>query len=432
MARKKTFLKRKRERLITQEFFAMDPDADDADPECTCHVECSHCGPRQIAETKPVNWIRTDLINKTGKPKDQGVTRQVDIEQSRLQQRGEGSSTPVCFDWRDKTKDFIVASTDVAEDIRCPTNLRIEAQCSRTFARAAHLGEELDSMLCFVQAFNANESLHVTYEQHLEIRKEYALRHGRTLPDGPSFLAQIDAQSAKLERTTQSGKTKPAKKSKLPPRKTQTIDVVLAEYEENWRAAVKVVHDVCQGITVETAALPTQPPDDLTFYSQKLPPDLPQHIRQEIQDVEFVLKEIYPIRKDITKLRDKARNILNVWLACDSTTWRYGTKHAHESPHMVLYERTRLWLAACYILWRRGEDKIHRYVHENNLTGIFSETLNKALGITIADEDSRPREWAPMMEVIKYQATPFADMLEECKVARRRFCKEEQLESGDE
>lgn len=98
---------------------------------------------------------------------------------------------------------------------------------------------------------------------------------------------------------------------------------------------------------------------------------------------------------------------------------------------MVVYEHVRLWLAACYILWRRGEDKIHRYVNENDVKGMFSDMLIKALGITTADEEFRAREWAPMMEVIRYEAGSFAEMLEECKEARREFCKEDAAGLGN-
>lgn len=424
MTKKKRILKSTRDRLITQEFFALPPDYDK--PGSDSAVKCSHSVFDEAANAKPGDWIRTDLINKTNTPKYQEDMGRAYVEPSKLQPQKDGSPTQVLFDWRDKIKDFIVISTNVAQNKTCPINTRIEAECSRVFARAAHMAEELDSMLCVVQAFNADEPLHIADEQHLEIREAYAARHGIRLLVEPSFVAKVDAESAKLDRTMQSGKTRQVEKWKPPRRRKKgTVDEVLTQFAKNWRAAAEVVHELCQGITVETAAPPSHPPEDLTYFSHKLPPSLAQHIRQEIQDVEFVLQEIYTMRREITKMRDKARNILTVWLACDNTTWTYGTKHAHESPHMVVYEHVRLWLAACYILWRRGEDKIHRYVNKNDLKGIFSDTLTKALGISTDDEEFRAREWAPMMEVIKHEASSFADMLEECKEARRKLSKEE-------
>jgi len=430
MTKKKRIFKRDRDRLITKEFFALPPEDDK--PTLDSIARCGHSRFDQAANTKPGDWIRTDLISKTSSPKYQEDIKRAYIEQSKLQRQNDEVTAPVYFDWRDKTKDFIGASAALAQDEICPINTRIEAECSYTFARVLHMGEELDSMLCFVQAFNADKPLHVAEEQHMDIRKEYATRHGIRCLVEPSFLTKIDAESAKLDSTAQKGKTNRKEKWKPPRRKKRTMDEILAEFAQNWRAAAEVVHKVCQGITVETAALPSHPPEHLTYFSHKLPPGLPQHIRQEIQDIEFVLQEIYTMRRIITKLRDKARNIFTVWLACDSITWTYGTEHAHESPHMVFYEHIRLWLAACYILWRRGEDKIHRYVNQNDLKGIFSDTLTKALGISNADEEFRAREWAPMMEVIKHEASSFAEMLGECKEARRKFCKEEESEPRNE
>lgn len=429
MAQKKKILKSRRDRLITQEFFALDPE--ESKPTLDAIAKCGHSPFEQVANTKPGDWIRTDLINKTSAPKYQADVRRVLAEQSKLQRQQDETPPPVYFDWRDNTKEIIGMSMDIAQDSGCTINDRTVAECSHTLARVMHMGEELDAMLCFVQAFNADKPLHVASEQYFEIRKDDAARHGTSLSGELPFLAKIDAESAKLDGTAQRGKTNRKEKRGPRPRKNAAIGMALAEYAQNWKAAVQVVQEVRQGITVETAALPGPPPEDLTYFSHKLPLGLPQHIRQEIQDIEFVLQEIYCMRKNITKLRDKARNILTVWLACDSTTWTYGTKHAHESPHMVFYEQFRLWLAACYIVWRRGEDKIHRDVKKDGLKDMFSDTLTKALGITNADEEFRAREWAPMMEVMKQEANSFAEMLEECKDARRKFCKEEESEPRD-
>lgn len=426
MTKKKRILKRTRETLITQEFFALPPEDD------VSSAKCSHSRFDEAANSKPGDWIKTDLINKIGAPEYKEDNRQARIKPSKLQQQKDKSPIPVYVDWRDRIRDYVDVSASIARRKDCPINTRIAAECSHTFARAAHMKEELDAMLSFVQAFNTDKPLPVADEQYLEIRRAYAARHGVRLQVEPSFLAKIDAESAKLDPKAQKGKTDRVEVWRPPPRKKRTIEEVLAEYARNWRAAAEVVHEVCQGIAVEAAAPPpSHPPPDLTYFSHKLPAGLAPHIRQEIQDIEFVLREIYIMRRDITKLRDKARNILTVWLACASTTWTYGTKHAHESPHMVVYEHVRLWLAACYILWRRGEDKIHRYVNENDVKGMFSDMLIKALGITTADEEFRAREWAPMMEVIRYEAGSFAEMLEECKEARREFCKEDAAGLGN-
>lgn len=121
-----------------------------------------------------------------------------------------------------------------------------------------------------------------------------------------------------------------------------------------------------------------------------------------------------------------------VWMACDNTIWEYAKEHVHESPHMVLYEHTRLELAACYIIWRRGEDKIRRYVNQNNLMGDFSDALRKALGLSMPDDACCVHQWESMLQVIKEEADSVADMLEECKDARRKFCEEKKSESMQE
>lgn len=430
MTKKKTFLKRTREKLITQDFFAL---PENHDGPASDHTADCACRPFQVADTKPGDWIRTDLINKTSTAKYQEEIKQAYLEQSRLQRQKDESPAMLeeYIDWRDQTNDFVAATTKIAQQSNSLTT-RIDAQCCHAVARAAHLGEELDAMLCFVQAFNADKPLHVAYEQHFEIRREQVARHGRTLPDRPSFLAKMDAESAKLEITAQRGGTNREEKWKPPRRKKGTTEVVLAEFEQNWRAAVAVVREVCRGIAVNTAALPSDPPEDLTFYSHKLPGGLPQYIRQEIHDGEFILHEVYISRKHITSLRDKARTMLMVWMACDNTTWEYATKYAHESPHMVLYEHTRLDLAACYIIWRRGEDKIRRYVIQNNLMGDFSDALRKALGLTMPDEACCVHQWASMLKVIKEEADSVADMLQECKDARRKFGEAKKSESMHE
>ena len=426
MTRKKSLLKRKRDGLITNAFFALRPDDEEADSDST--VKCSN--PR-LGEPKPGDWIRTDLINKVNTPKYQEHVGGAHVAQASSQERKDELPAPVCFEWRNQTKDCMAATSEVVRDESCPITTRIDAECGHTLARAAHMGEELGAVLYLVQAFNADKPVHVASEQDLKTRKQQAARHGSVALDGPSFLAKIEAESAKLDTSAQSVKTSRKGKCKVPARMKGTIDVVLAEFEQGWRTAVEIIREVHEGITGEPAQLSTPPPEDLTFYSHKLPPSLPQYIRQELHDVEFVLREISFVKNDITRLRDKARNICMVWLGGDSVTWEYGMAHAHESPHMVLYEHVRLGLAACYILWRRAQDKVYRYVRQNDdLNGIFSKGLGNSLRVTASDEQLRAREWPRMMEFMKDEAGSVAEMLEECKEARRTLRKKKGSKPG--
>ncbi|MCJ1368150.1 hypothetical protein MMC16_007291 [Acarospora aff. strigata] len=427
-ARRKKHLKRMRDRLRTQRFFALPPDDvdDDDDDESTstdsdsdstgkASPPCGHAAGAGSRDLIGMDCLDKDTVAKYQK------------EQARLTEAGgdrqRNESSPPCnyLEVREKAKMLSIWGAEVTRDRALSTPTRVEARCSYVLARAWYMQEELDSMLSCVQALNADKPAYLAEEQYSHIKDQRAARHGKPqhqpVPDSSTLgLASSESSKAKqIYKPNSKGKQK-----RVPP-KDAAIGVILTTFQQNLSTAVLDVQEFCQNFSTQTLKLPLHPPEDLTFCSFKLPPGLPPDIRQEIQNLEFALSEIYPVRKNIKKMFNEAKAAISNHFCYSLDTYVPGKQHVFVSRKMAVYEQTRRWLGACYILWRRGEDKVHRFVSENELGGVFGEDLSKALGITLTDADLRADDWRPMLEVMKTEAPPLTAYLEVCEEARRTW-----------
>lgn len=435
---KKKNLKRIRDRLCTQEFFALPPDDDGPSlplpakslGHCICpdsHFtaaardvanDIARFEPGRLAQGKSGDWAKVEGIHRTAAAEyqeDFKNTYHERLERERERDELEDLNQP---DWQDEAAKLMIASLKILEEKNNPIVVNLEAKCNGAIGRLVYMKEELDSMLCHMQIFNAEKRFGFVDEQYLEIKRQQAARHGKVFDSKPF---RVNMAVPKFYQPRKARKPNRKESEKQQRQKKTGIGPALTDFEQHWKATVKDVQAVFQGVNDKPAKLPTSPPENLTFYSLKLPEGLPQHIRQAIQDLEFLLHEIYPMREGISKQRDNVRDNLMAWLACDSEAWAHGKKHAHEYPDMELYEQTRSWLLACYILWAREEDKIHRYVRDNDLEGAFSKELSAALGIGSYDADIPEDVWETTFAGLKAEANSLSEMLEECDEARKKY-----------
>ncbi|KAI9881000.1 MAG: hypothetical protein M1830_009494 [Pleopsidium flavum] len=453
MGKRRNF-KRFRDRLCTQEFFALPPpsssssddddDNDDDNPsvplpaQALDHSNCSDAqctaasGPvannsdlassrpgRAAAQAKRGEWAKAEGVHRTAAAEYQEDFKRAyneRLERERERDELEDLNEP---DWQDEAEELMRVSEKVLdEEGEHPVVVMVEAKCNFTISRLVFMKEELDWMLCHVQIFNGEKRFSFAEEQYLVIKRQQAARHGKVF-DSKTRKSNMAVPQFIQPKKARKSKGKGSEKQQR--QKKTAFASALTDWEQHWKATVKDVQAVCQGVNDKPAKLQTNPPKNLTFYSLKVPEGLPQHIRQSVHDLEFLLHEIYPMRETIIKQRDNVRDNLMVWLACDSEAWAYGKKHAHEYPDMELYEQTRSWLLASYILWKREEDKIHRYVRDNNLEGAFSKELSAALGVGAYGRHITKDVWETTFTDLKIEANSLREMLEECDEARKKY-----------
>lgn len=420
-------VKNSRERLCTQEFFALPADEDEtcqghstsssvpSNPRLSAFTESTakgsgHCKDEEVRPANLDSQARSERQYKAAVAIYQTEVNRAQANRSERDKLKKELEVLDRFDWQDEVTRSLVGVWEIYGKSTSTAEEKLAARCNRVLFGLDYRKEELDVMLCHLQVFNVEKTRNDVADLYLEIRRQEAARHG--------FKFKTKASREEYDKVKRARKPDGKENETHRQRKRLAFDPALAAFEQQWVVTAHNVTVVCQEVNDEPVKLPTSPPDDLTFNHVELPEGLPQDIRRAIEDVEFIFVEILHLREEIIELRDKVRNTLMIWSSCKDESWANGKKQAHSLPQMITYERTRSWLLTCYVLQRCEEDKIRRYAKENKLEGVFSPKLCAALGLGPHEGDLPEDAWDTTVANWKIRAPSLDEMLEQCEEVR--------------
>ncbi len=314
MARKKSTIKRMRDRISTQEFFAVPPDDDaDDDPPCTC---VNSTNPQWHTHAKPDDWVKTTHVPQATIASWKTHLNKAWVDSAKITEEEE-SSTPLAesFDWREKAAELVDVSFLIAQDTSISTALKAEATCSYVLGKALCFQEELDALLCCVETVNVEKTYEVPREKEYgRIRREQVARHGGISNQHASDMFRDCLVATEREKLTESGERKGWDDGdELVRRKRMAVGQALVEFVQNLRAAVMEVREICRDVDDRPIRLSPEPPEGFTFHSRVVPSELPRCVRSGICDLEFIHHEVLHLKGAIPKLADQVRQLLVIW-----------------------------------------------------------------------------------------------------------------------
>lgn len=368
-------------------------------------------------------WINTDNVNRTNAATVQNHVKQFFYEQRDFEKLCNHAPVGLCkceADFRD-VAEFMV---QVAEKTLAQTPTHdvggVHAEGYRACGRLMAWQEELDAMLCFLQVFNVNKGTELAADQFFHISQMRVERLKKKIKSIDVLFN--DASPGLLDASTLPASC--GDKDQGSQMSTTQLTLALEAFQKNCEVTVQTLRSIRESFDEEPISLPCVPPEDLNFRSFQLPQGLPQHIRTEFDDLEYVRYETSTLRTrtgegSIFDLLSQLREAILTGLICNDETWNYCKRNAAcNSLVSGRYERARSWHLTCGILWNRCELKIRRYLRDNGLEGKLSTGLSKWLNMDKSDEDLVD-DWEKNIATIKFYFNSFSEMIEECEEARR-------------
>ena len=130
----------------------------------------------------------------------------------------------------------------------------------------------------------------------------------------------------------------------------------------------------------EPCQLP-QLPKTFTYHGLTIAEPMPEHIRQDFSDLEFLTGDILSLEKRVRSKRDHLWRVMMIWHLAGPDTWDYSKVHKQDFPVTREYEYDRTTLAADYLNMRCVQSRIYKFLSTDEGKACVTPEMASILGM---------------------------------------------------
>ena len=302
-----------------------------------------------------------------------------------------------------------IGGTDDAsgDDGKDPTKV-IVAKVQKVHLKPRYTNAVIDACICAVQFFLVEKKFNFMMENFDDIARQNEARHGvESPPRPPPTLTRMFNDPKRLVQD----EAKEGKKPRPPRRPDMKAAMLLTK--RLCMLATKDIQAVNRSIKNEDYSSAII--NNAIFKHNRAPANIPDDIVQALYDFDYVYNEIVDLREQTTRLRDRIRCTMVIWVSTSKEAWEYGRTHIHDFPDMRYYEYLRVSLVALYTVWLRVEAKIFRYCEgQGGLQSLgLTPRIEEALQIRQQGSEGVERDFEASSQNLKVFVRSVDDMVKQ-------------------